>query len=76
MKNLELNLIQSIAFTGIIVSLASQLGLFIIEKHVERFWAVYPVWVVVFIIGSLLRKYGSTDHNHHHASDHEHNHAH
>jgi hypothetical protein len=72
MKNLELNLIQSIAFTGVIVSLASQLGLFIISKHVERFWAVYPVWVAVFVIGSLLRKYG----NNSHADDHEHHHAH
>ncbi|SFC15884.1 hypothetical protein SAMN05421780_103114 [Flexibacter flexilis DSM 6793] len=55
MKNIELNLLQALSVTGIVVSSVAQLGLQVLDKHVEKFWALYPTWVAVFIFGTILR---------------------
>lgn len=70
MKIPALNTIQTIALTGVITSLCSQLGLSIAEKTVEGFWKLYPVWAGVFLIGSLIRIFykGELD-DHHHAHE-------
>jgi hypothetical protein len=75
MKSIELNALQTISVTGVIVCLLAQIGLYLIGKTVDTFWAVYPTWVVVFLLGTLLRFFaGPDDHHHHHHHDHDHHH--
>lgn len=57
MKTIELNFFQTIAFTGLIVTLLSQGGLMMLEKHVEHFGRLYIVWLVVFMLGTALKLY-------------------
>lgn len=68
MKSIELNALQTISVTGVIVCLLAQLGLHLIDKDITSFWAVYPTWVVVFAAGTLLRFFSnhSEDDHHHH----------
>jgi hypothetical protein len=67
MKSIELNALQTISITGVIVCLLAQLGLYLIDKNVDSFWAVYPTWVVVFAAGTILRYLSShSDDDHHH----------
>ncbi len=76
MKNLHLTLIQTIAVTGLVVSGAAEIGMYFTHKTVPNFWMLYPIWAGVFIVGTLIRVYGSPDdhhhHHHHHAEDHSH----
>jgi uncharacterized membrane protein YbhN (UPF0104 family) len=62
------NAFQTIAVFGIIFSVIVQIILFLIHKNVPHTWALYPTWIVVFIIGVLIKKYVKydDDHTHHH----------
>lgn len=55
MKNIQLNMLQTLSVTGIIVSFVAQFGLQVIEKQVDTFWAVYPTWIFVFAVGTMFR---------------------
>jgi hypothetical protein len=67
MKIIELNFFQTIAFTGLIVSLLAQGGLKMIEKQVNNFEYLYIIWVVVFLIGTGIKfYYRNSDEAHHH----------
>jgi len=74
MKIPTLNTLQSIAFTGFITSSVAQAGLLVFKKEVYDFWYVYPVFALIFLIGTVLRytsfANGRADH-HHHGHDHE-----
>ena len=61
LKNIELNALQSISVTGVITSLLAQGFLLLLDKTVSTFWALYPSWVVIFLLGSLVRAYRSHD---------------
>ncbi len=63
LKNLEINLFQNIALTGIALSLMAQLGLLLMHKEVQSFWYVYIVWFIVLIVSSFVR---IPEHDHHH----------
>jgi hypothetical protein len=68
LRNIDFNFIQSLAFTGLVVSLASQLGLLLLGKDVPLFWIVYIVWAAVFAAGTAQRIWGKPeedDHHHH-----------
>jgi hypothetical protein len=68
---MKLNTIQSIAVAGVISSAASQLGLYLLDKQVDNFIYVYPIWVAIFLLGTAIRIYrgGVVEHHHH---DHDH----
>jgi K+-transporting ATPase A subunit len=70
-------MIQSISLLGIVLSAVSQFGLMIAEKTVENFWAIYPSWIVIFIIGTIIRvmRKDTIAHHHHHHDDHDHEEA-
>ena len=53
----DLNALQAISVCGIIFGVVAQLLLAIFHKHVDNIWALYPTWVFVFIIGTILKKY-------------------
>ena len=72
LRNLQLNMFQSIAISGIILSIASQLGLLIMDKQVDKFWLVYAIWISVFTLSSFIKM--NDDHSHDHAHDHDHDH--
>lgn len=65
LKNLELNIFQTLAVTGLIVSLVSHVGLTLMQKEVDRFWAVYIVWLTVLTLSTLIRVEGADHDNHH-----------
>lgn len=64
------NAFQTLAVFGIIFSVIVQIVLFFINKKIENVWALYPTWGVVFIIGTIIKRYVKYDddhsHNHHH----------
>ncbi|SDK30168.1 hypothetical protein SAMN05421823_102396 [Catalinimonas alkaloidigena] len=66
MKYLELNAIQSISVTGVITSVMAQGFLYLFDKTVDQFWALYPSWVAIFLIGTLVRVYRGKHLDHHH----------
>lgn len=73
--NIQLNMIQSLSLVGLIVSGFAQLGLKLIEKNVPDFWLVYPIWIGVLVLGTIikmLRMDQFDDHHHHHQEDHHH----
>ena len=70
LRNLQLNLFQSLALSGIVLSVASQLGLLIMDKQVDRFWLVYAIWMAVFALSSFIKVDGDHDHGHDHDHDH------
>lgn len=80
----DLNFFQNIAATGVVVSMVAQVGLYLMEKNVRHFEAVYLVWVLVFLFGTAIRytKWGTDLHEqmnhapHHHHDEDDHDHAH
>ncbi len=64
LKNLELNIFQTLALTGLIVSTFSHVGLTLMDKQVDRFWAVYVVWLAVLTLSTLIRSEGDDEHHH------------
>jgi hypothetical protein len=63
LKNLEINLFQNIALTGIALSIMAQVGLLLMGKQVNSFWYVYVVWGVVLVLSSVIK---APSHDHHH----------
>ena len=64
---------QMLALTGVIISLFAQLMLLITGKVVYNFWAVYPVWLAVFALGTIIKHYGpAAHHSHDDHGDHSH----
>lgn len=61
----NLNLFQTLAFVGLIFTVVTHIILLVIEKSVNNFWALYPTWVLVFLFGSIVKKY-IKDEDHHH----------
>lgn len=66
----DFNIWQSISATGLVVSAMSQAGLSMIDRSIPHFQNVYFIWVVVFVLGTLLKYYMfkngiHTDHHHH-----------
>lgn len=72
---MKFNMLQTIAVTGVCVSAVSQAGLHLIDKSVTNFWALYPTWVGVFIIGTIFKLFGKP-HEHSHEHDHHEHHVH
>ncbi|MCS6822952.1 MAG: hypothetical protein NZ529_01560 [Cytophagaceae bacterium] len=62
----HLNGIQAISVVGIIFGVFCQAMLFIIGKKVDTMWALYPTWIAVFIMGTLVRYFSKGDDDHHH----------
>ncbi len=67
------NIWQSISATGLIGSAMAQLGLTISGKAVPDFLNVYPIWLGIFGLATLLKYYfhkknggRPIDHHHHH----------
>jgi hypothetical protein len=73
---LEFNFFQTIAATGVAVSLAADIGLRLMGKHMPNFWALYVVWAAVFIGATFIPVADVDDHHHHHGHDHDHDHDH
>ena len=61
----ELNAIQTLSVFGIIFSVIVQIILFVIHKHVAYTWALYPTWIGIFLLGTIIKKYAKNDHHHH-----------
>ena len=61
----DLNAIQTLSVFGIIFSVIVQIILFLINKHVAYTWALYPTWIGVFILGTIIKKYVKEDHHSH-----------
>ena len=66
MKFMDLNALQSISVTGVITSLVAQVFLLLFDKTVDQFWALYPSWVIIFMVGTLVRVYRGKHLDHHH----------
>lgn len=64
MKNL--NVIQTLSVTGIVFSIIVHIILTLINKHIDFIWALYPTWVIVFIIGYIFRVLQKDEDDHHH----------
>ena len=65
----EMNSYQYIAVVGLIMTLAAHLILWVQQKEVQTFWALYICWAVLFILGSIANirsKPGEGHHHHHH----------
>jgi hypothetical protein len=63
----NLNGFQSLSIVGLIFSVIVQIILILINKHVDTVWALYPTWVLVFILGFIIKKLTKEgDHHHHH----------
>jgi hypothetical protein len=62
----NLNVIQTISVVGVVLSLLAHLFIVVVNKDVETFWAIYPTWVFIFFIGTLIKKYVKDDEHHHH----------
>jgi len=58
--------LQTISVFGIIFSAASQLILWLIDKHIDNIWMLYPTWICIFIIGWLIKKFYKGESHHHH----------
>jgi hypothetical protein len=69
LKNLQLNIFQNLALVGLVASSASHVGLALMHKQVDSFWAVYVVWAGVLILSTLIR-IDVPHHDHHHDHDH------
>jgi hypothetical protein len=67
LKNLHLNIFQNLALVGLVASAGSQVGLLLMDKKVDTFWAVYVIWAGVLIASTFIR-IDMPDHDH----DHEH----
>lgn len=68
-KNYTLNTIQSIAITGVVISLAAQIGLVLVGREINHFWYVYPSWVLIFVVGAIIKQFTAPiphDHDHQH----------
>lgn len=59
------NALQSLSIIGIIFSIIVHIILIIIDKQIERIWALYPTWIFVYFIGFLFKKYGAEEDHHH-----------
>ncbi|RAK69756.1 hypothetical protein [Hymenobacter edaphi] len=58
---------QTIAFTGIVMTLGAQLVLALIgQPKPDGFHWLYVVWAGVFVLGSLTNLFGKPDDHHHH----------
>lgn len=58
---------QYIAFTGLIMSLAAQFILSLLNHpRPEGFSWLYVCWTVLFVAGSIGNLYGKPDDHHHH----------
>jgi len=64
MKNM--NSFQVIAIFGIIFSVVAQGILWVLDKTVDHYIYLYPTWVAVFVVGTLLNPYLSKHDDHHH----------
>lgn len=65
----EMNSYQFIAVTGLVMTIAAHLILYVQAKEIQSFWALYLCWLVVFILGSIANfrsKPGEGHHHHHH----------
>jgi hypothetical protein len=70
LKNLQLNIFQNLALVGLVASSASQVGLMLMHKTVDSFWAVYVVWLTVLILSTVIRvDIPHHDHDHHHEGE-------
>ena len=67
LRALPLNIFQSLSLMGLLVSGIAQVIMALMDKHVERFWAVYVVWGAVLVLGTLI---GGTGGGHDHPHDH------
>jgi hypothetical protein len=65
LKNLQLNIFQNLAIVGLLASSVSHLGLMVMQKQVQSFWAVYVVWLTVLTLSTLI-KVDMPDHDHDH----------
>ena len=61
-----MNILQSLALVGLIFSIAVNIALIVIDKHVNLYWAVYPFWISVFIFGYFMHRFNKGDDDHHH----------
>ncbi|MFN6944344.1 MAG: hypothetical protein ACK4ND_05315 [Cytophagaceae bacterium] len=61
----NLNLFQTLALLGIVFSLVAHGILIFLEKAIDNYWAVYPTWVLVFIFGTIIKKFVGPDDHHH-----------
>lgn len=61
----DLNAFQTLSLFGLMFSVIAQILLFVIHKHVETIWALYPTWIAVFIFGSILKKFSKEEDHHH-----------
>ena len=64
-----MNSYQFIAVTGLVMTIAAHIILYVQAKEIQSFWALYLCWVVVFTLGSIANyrsKPGEGHHHHHH----------
>ncbi|HXA03024.1 MAG TPA: hypothetical protein VNW99_13600 [Cytophagaceae bacterium] len=61
-----MNIFQSLALVGLIFSIAVNIALIVIHKHVNLYWAVYPFWISVFIFGYFMHRYRKDEGDDHH----------
>ncbi|MCU0428485.1 MAG: hypothetical protein MUF42_00810 [Cytophagaceae bacterium] len=61
----SLNGFQTLSIVGVFFSVFCQLVLFLINKKVDNMWALYPTWLLVFMLGTVLRFFSKDDHHYH-----------
>lgn len=64
----DMNSFQFIALTGVLMTLLAHVILWLSNKHIASFWALYVCWAFVFIAGTILNfthQPGDEDHHHH-----------
>ena len=64
LRALPLNIFQTLSLMGLLVSGVAQVIMALMDKHVERFWAVYVVWGAVLVLGTLIGSTGGHHHEH------------
>jgi L-asparagine transporter-like permease len=62
----NLGALQTISIFGIIFGLIAQLILWLMGKQVDNYMLLYPTWVVIFLVGWVIKKYAKNEHDHHH----------
>lgn len=61
-----MNAFQSISVVGLVFSVIVQASLLLMNKNIDNVWALYPTWVGVFILGTLIKKFSKEEEHHHH----------
>ena len=61
-----MNIIQILSIVGTVLGIMAHVGVTLIHKEVQGIWYIYPTWLGIFVIGTILN-YFDIDEEHDHA---------